>query len=63
MNRNELYLDKLTSDLIELKGYLRALQHQAQEISGKLDTIIALKQVELSLRPPTPDPQSPQEPL
>ena len=50
------YLNKLVLDSIEIKGQTNDVLFGLKEISGKLDTLIALKQVELSL------PQQRQEP-
>lgn len=46
------YLSRLVLDGIEAKGQINDVLFGLKEISGKLDTLIALKQVELSRRQP-----------
>lgn len=46
------YLNKLVVDSIETKGQINDLLCGLKEISGKLDTLITLKQVELSRQQP-----------
>lgn len=41
----EPYLDKLVTDSIEMKGYMLNIVCGIRELSGKLDTLIALKTV------------------
>lgn len=43
----EIYLDKLVLDSIETKSSLTDILFGIKEISGKLDTLISLKEVEL----------------
>lgn len=54
MRDYEYHLNKLVEDSIITQGQLNDLLFGLKEISGKLDTIIALKQVELGLRQPQP---------
>ncbi len=51
------YLNKLVLDSIEIKGQTNDVLFGLKEISGKLDTLIALKQVELSLLQQRQEPQ------
>lgn len=41
----EPYLDKLVTDSIEMKGYMLDIICGIKELSGKLDTLIALETV------------------
>lgn len=41
-----LYLDKLVVNSIEMKGYMVDMLAGIKELSGKLDTLIALETVE-----------------
>lgn len=41
----EPYFDKLVTDSIEMKGYMIDIICGIKELSGKLDTLIALKTV------------------
>lgn len=54
----ESYLDKLVLDGIESKNTLNEIVFGLKDISGKLDTLIALKQVELGRPPQQQQPQS-----
>ena len=40
-----LYLDKLVTDSIEMKGYMLDIICGIKELSGKLDTLIAVETV------------------
>lgn len=51
------YLNKLVLDSIEIKGQANDALFGLKEISDKLDTLIALKQVELSLLQQRQEPQ------
>lgn len=51
------YLNKLVLDSIEIKGQTNDALFGLKEISDKLDTLIALKQVELSLLQQRQEPQ------
>lgn len=41
----EPYLNKLVTDRIEMKGYMLDIIYGIKELSGKLDTLIALETV------------------
>lgn len=43
------HLDKLVFDSIEIKGHVSDIVLGLKELSGKLDTLIALQQLEVSL--------------
>lgn len=47
MKNYEIYLDKLVSEGIEARCYLSDIVLGLKELSGKLDTLISLKEVEL----------------
>lgn len=47
MKGYEIYLDKLVLDSIETKDFLDDILLSIKELSGKLDTLITLKEVEL----------------
>ena len=49
MRDYEYHLNKLVEDSIISKGQMNDILFGLKEISGKLDTLIALKQVELGL--------------
>lgn len=53
----EPMLDKLVHDSITMKGQINDVIFGLKGISDKLDTLIALKQVELSLQQQRPVPQ------
>ncbi len=59
-NSLEIYLEKLVEDSIIMKGQINDAIFGLQELSGKLDTLIALKQVELGRQQP-PQPQQYQQ--
>ena len=48
MKSYDAYLDKLVHDSITIKSQINDLAFGLKEISGKLDTLIALKLAELS---------------
>ncbi len=52
----DLYLDKLVVNSIEMKGHMIDILSGMKDLSSKLDTLIALKEVELGRQ------QQPQEP-
>lgn len=45
----EIYIDKLAENSITMKGQINDVVFGLKGITDKLDTLIALKQVELSL--------------
>lgn len=51
MKSYDLYLDKLVHDSITIKSQINDLAFGLKEISGKLDTLIAIRQAELSRQP------------
>lgn len=51
------HLDKLVFDGIEMRGYVSDIILGLKELSGKLDTLIALQQVEVSLLQQQREPQ------
>lgn len=51
-NSTELCLEKLVEDSILMKGQINDVIFGIQQLSGKLDTLIALKQVELGRQQP-----------
>jgi len=51
------YLDKLVVDSIEMKGHMIDLLSGMKDISGKLETLIALKEVELGRQQQRQEPQ------
>lgn len=51
------HLDKLVLDGIEMRGYVSDIILGLKELSGKLDTLIALQQVEVSLLQQQREPQ------
>ena len=53
----EPYLDKLVLDCIEEKAYMVDALAGIKEISGKLDTLIALAQVVVQRLPQMQEPQ------
>ena len=55
------YLSKIVNDGITASGQINDILFGLKEISGKLDTLIALKQVELSRSQPQPQPQCQKE--
>lgn len=57
MRDYEPLLDKLVHDSITMKGQINDVIFGLKGISDKLDTLIALKQVELSLQQQRPVPQ------
>lgn len=61
MKDYEHYLDRLERNSIDRCGQLCDIICGLKELSGKLDTIIALKQVELSRLQPQQEPQSRKE--
>lgn len=58
MKNYEIYLDKLVSDGIEAKYSLSDIVLGIKELSGKLDTLIALKEVESERRSQQPQRQA-----
>jgi len=54
-----IYLDRLVTDSIESKGTLNDILFGIKELSGKLDTLITLKQVELQRQPQQQEQQLP----
>ncbi len=59
MKEYEIYLNRLVMDVIEEKCTLSDILLGLKEVSGKLDTLITLKQVELQRQPPQPERQLP----
>ena len=57
MKRDDYNLNKIVYDLIELKSFASSILGGLYEISGKLDTLIALKQTELSLQQQRQEPR------
>lgn len=58
MSRNyDIYLDKLVCNSIEMKGYMVDLLAGIKELSGKLDTLIALETAAKQLQPQQQPPQ------
>lgn len=55
------YLSKIVNDGITTSGQINDILFGLKEISGKLDTLIALKQVELSRSQPQPQQQCQKE--
>lgn len=51
MKSYDLYLDKLVHDSITIKSQINDLAFGLKEISGKLDTLIAIRQAGLSRQP------------
>jgi hypothetical protein len=56
------HLDKLVFDGIEIKGHVSDIILGLKELSGKLDTLIALQQVEVSLLQQRQEPQQQKAP-
>lgn len=59
----EIYIDKLAENSIIMKGQINDVVFGLKGITDKLDTLIALKQVELSLLQQQRLPQQPKEQL
>ena len=59
----EIYIDRLAENSIIMKGQINDVVFGLKEISDKIDTLIALKQVELSLLQQQRLPQQPKEQL
>ena len=59
----EIYIDRLAENSIIMKGQINDVVFGLKGITDKLDTLIALKQVELSLLQQQRLPQQPKEPL
>lgn len=59
----ELYIDRLAENSIIMKGQINDVVFGLKGITDKLDTLIALKQVELSLLQQQRLPQQPKEQL
>ena len=58
MGRNyELYLNKLVENSIETKGYMVDVLAGLKELSGKMDTLIALTQAGAQRPPQQQEPQ------
>lgn len=56
------HLDKLVFDSIEMRGYVSDIILGLKELSGKLDTLIALQQLEVSLLQQRQEPQQQKAP-
>ena len=59
----EIYIDRLAENSIIMKGQINDVVFGIKGITDKLDTLIALKQVELSLLQQQRLPQQPKEQL
>lgn len=59
----ETYIDRLAENSIIMKGQINDVVFGLKGITDKLDTLIALKQVELSLLQQQRLPQQPKEQL
>jgi hypothetical protein len=59
----EIYIDRLAENSIIIKGQINDVVFGLKGITDKLDTLIALKQVELSLLQQQRLPQQPKEQL
>lgn len=59
----EIYIDRLAENSIIMKGQINDAVFGLKGITDKLDTLIALKQVELSLLQQQRLPQQPKEQL
>ena len=59
----EIYIDRLAENSIIMKGQINDVVFGLTGITDKLDTLIALKQVELSLLQQQRLPQQPKEQL
>lgn len=59
----EIYVDRLAENSIIMKGQINDVVFGLKGITDKLDTLIALKQVELSLLQQQRLPQQPKEQL
>lgn len=59
----EIYIDRLAENSIIMKGQINDVVFGLKAITDKLDTLIALKQVELSLLQQQRLPQQPKEQL
>lgn len=59
----EIYIDRLAENSIIMKGQINDVVFGLKGIADKLDTLIALKQVELSLLQQQRLPQHPKEQL
>ena len=59
----EIYIDRLAENSIIMKGQINDVVFGLKGITDKLDTLIALKQVELSLLQQQRLPQQPKEQL
>ena len=59
----EIYIDRLADNSIIMKGQINDVVFGLKGITDKLDTLIALKQVELSLLQQQRLPQQPKEQL
>ena len=59
----EIYIDRLAENSIIMKGQINDVVCGLKGITDKLDTLIALKQVELSLLQQQRLPQQPKEQL
>lgn len=59
----EIYIDRLAKNSIIMKGQINDVVFGLKGITDKLDTLIALKQVELSLLQQQRFPQQPKEQL
>lgn len=57
----EIYIDRLAENSIIMKGQINDVVFGLKGITDKLDTLIALKQVELSLLQQQRLPQQPKE--
>ena len=59
----EIYIDRLAENSIIMKGQINDVVFGLKGITDKLDTLIAIKQVELSLLQQQRLPQQPKEQL
>ena len=59
----EIYIDRMAENSIIMKGQINDVVFGLKGITDKLDTLIALKQVELSLLQQQRLPQQPKEQL
>ena len=59
----EIYIDRLAENSIIIKGQINDVVFGLKGITDKLDTLIALKQVELSILQQQRLPQQPKEQL
>lgn len=55
MKDYSVYFDRMVMDVIEEKCTLSDILLSLKEVSGKLDTLISLKQVELKRQPQPPE--------